>query len=70
MLDSGESQKEVIRPDFNQAIMIDFKGAEFISAIGFLLLREIDDSFRIIDPLRDYLKGLRSLIHTRTLWYR
>jgi hypothetical protein len=27
MLDSGESQKEVIRPDFNRAIMIDFQGA-------------------------------------------
>ena len=27
MLDSGASQKEVIRPDFNRAIMIDFQGA-------------------------------------------
>jgi hypothetical protein len=28
MLDSGESRKEVIRPDFNRAIMIDFQGAK------------------------------------------
>jgi len=27
MLDSGENQKEVIRPDFNRAIRIDFQGA-------------------------------------------
>jgi hypothetical protein len=25
VLDSGESPKEVIRPDFNRAIMIDFQ---------------------------------------------
>jgi hypothetical protein len=28
VLDSGESQKEVIRPDFNRSIMIDFHGAK------------------------------------------
>jgi hypothetical protein len=27
MLASGENQKEVIRPDFNRACMIDFLGA-------------------------------------------
>jgi trehalose-6-phosphatase len=31
MLDSGESRKEVIRPDFNRAIMIDFQGAKITS---------------------------------------
>ena len=35
MLDSGESQKEVIRPDFNRAIMIDFQGATISSDTGF-----------------------------------
>ena len=41
MLDSGESRKEVIRPDFNRAIRIDFQGAKITSDLGFLLLREI-----------------------------
>ena len=35
MLDSGESRKEVIRPDFNRAIMIDFQGAKITSDVGF-----------------------------------
>jgi hypothetical protein len=51
VLASGESQKEVIRPDFNRAIMIDFQGAKITSDVGFLLVREIDERFRIIDPM-------------------
>ena len=31
MLDSGESQKEAIRPDFNRTIVIDFQGAQITS---------------------------------------
>jgi hypothetical protein len=40
MLDSGESRKEVIRPEINRAIMIDFQGAKITSDVGFLLVRE------------------------------
>ena len=65
MLDSGESRKEVIRPDFNRAIMIDFQGAKITSDVGFLLLREIDDRFKIIDPMQDCLEDLRSHSHTK-----
>ena len=65
MLDSGESRKEVIRPDFNRAIMIDFQGAKITSDVGFLLLREIDDRFRIIDPMKECLEDLRSPTHTK-----
>ena len=53
MLGCGESQKEAIRPDFNRAIMIDFQGAKITSDVGFLLMREIDERFRIIDPMKD-----------------
>ena len=28
MLGSGESEKEVIRPDFNRSILVDFLGAQ------------------------------------------
>jgi len=65
VLDSGENQKEVIRPDFNRAIMIDFQGAKITSDVGFLLMREIDDRFRIIDPMKDCLDDLRLPTHTK-----
>ena len=51
MLGSGESRKEAIRPDFSRAIRIDFLGATISSDTGFILLREVDERFRIIDPL-------------------
>jgi hypothetical protein len=65
MLGYGETQKEAIRPDFNRAIMIDFQGAQITSDVGFLLVREIDDRFKIIDPMKDCLEDLRSPTHTR-----
>ncbi len=65
MLGSGESQKEAIRPDFNRAIMIDFQGAQITSDVGFLLVREIDDRFKIIDPMKDCLEDLRLPSHMR-----
>jgi hypothetical protein len=65
MLASGESPKEVIRPDFKRAIMIDFQGATLSSDTGFILLREIDERFRIIDPMKDCLEDLRSPAHTK-----
>jgi hypothetical protein len=65
MLANGEGQKEVIRPDFNRAIMIDFQGAKITSDVGFLLVREIDERFQIIDPMQDGLEALRSPSHTK-----
>jgi hypothetical protein len=65
VLDSGESQDEAIRPDFNRAIMIDFQGATISSDTGFILLREVDERFRIIDPIKDCLKDVRSPAHTK-----
>ncbi len=65
MLASGESWKEVVRPDFNQAIRIDFQGAQITADTGFLLLRGIDDRFRIIAPMEECLEDLRSSTHTK-----
>jgi hypothetical protein len=65
MLDSGESQKEVIRPDFNRSIMIDFHGATITSDVGFLLMREMDERFKIISPMGDCLEDLRSSTHSK-----
>ena len=65
MLNSGESQKKVVRPDFNRTIMIDFHGATITSDVGLLLMREIDDRFKIIAPMGDCLEDLRCPKHTR-----
>jgi hypothetical protein len=65
MLDSGESRKEVLRPDFNRAFMIDFQGAKITSDLGFFLLREIDDRFKMIAPMGDCLEDFRSSTHTK-----
>jgi hypothetical protein len=65
MLASGGSRKGVIRPDFNRSIMIDFMGATTTSDVGFLLMREIDDRFKIIAPMGDCLEDLRSPAHTK-----
>jgi hypothetical protein len=65
VLGSGESQREAIRPDFNRAIMIDFQGAIISSDTGFILLREEDERFKIIDPVKNCLEDLRLPSHTR-----
>lgn len=65
MLVSGERQKDVIQPDFNRSIMIDFQGAKISSDTGFILLREVGERFRILGPMNDCLEDLRSPIHTR-----
>jgi len=65
VLANGEGQKDVIRPDFNRAIMIDFQGAKISSDTGFLLLREVDEGFSIIQPMRDCLEDLRLPTHTK-----
>jgi len=65
VLGCGETQKEAIRPDFNRAIMIDFQGATISSDTGFILLREVDERFRIIDTIQDCLEDPRSPAHTK-----
>jgi len=62
MVGSGEEGSKTIRPEFNRSIMIDFQGAKITSDTGFLLLREIDDRFRVIAPRA----GLKVLEHALT----
>ena len=40
MLAIGERQNEVIHPEFDRSISIDFQGATITSDTGFLLLRQ------------------------------
>lgn len=65
MLDRGRSGKEVIRPDFNRAIMRDFQGAQITSDTDFLLWIEVDDCFKIMRTIQEGLKGLRSPQHNK-----
>ena len=45
--------------------MIDFQGAAISSDTGFILLREVDERFKIIDPMKDCLEDPRSPAHTK-----
>jgi hypothetical protein len=45
-------------------IQSDFNRTKITSDFGFLLLREIDELFTIIDPKKDCLADLRSVTHT------
>jgi hypothetical protein len=68
MLARCANQPELIRPDFNRAIRIDFPGGRITSAIGFLPLREMDERFRIIEARQDCPEDLRSPTHTQHAW--
>jgi len=63
-LDRGENRREVLRPDFNRSLMIDFHGARITADVGFLLVRQADERFKIIEPRQDCLEDLR--LSTRT----
>jgi hypothetical protein len=51
MSGSGERERETIRPEFDRSIVMDFQGAKITSDTGFLVLREIDERFGILDPI-------------------
>jgi hypothetical protein len=65
MLGNGEAQKEAIRPDFNRDIFIDFAGAKITSDAGFLLMREVDQRFGIIESGCGHLVDDRSASHKK-----
>jgi Transposase DDE domain group 1 len=62
---SGEEQNETIRPQFDGSIMIDFQWAKITSDTGFLLLREIDERFDILDLMDRELENTRSWVHSK-----
>ncbi len=55
----------MIRPDFNRSIKLDFQGATLTSDTGFLLLREVDERFKILSSIGEKLEDLRSPSHTK-----
>ena len=64
MSDSGEEQREAIRPEFDRSIMIDFQGAKITFDTGFLLLRETDERFGILGSIESELQDTRSWVHS------
>ena len=65
MLGNGEAQKEAIRPDFNKSIFIEFAGAKITSDAGFLLMREVDQRFGIIESGCSHIVDDRSASHKK-----
>ena len=55
----------MIRSDFNRSIKLDFQGAMLTLDTGFLLLREVDERFKIISSVEKWLEDFRSPSHTR-----
>ena len=70
MLGNGEAQKEAIRPDFNRSIFIDFSGAKITSDARFLLMREVDQRFGIIESGCSQLVDNRSASHKKHTFSR
>jgi hypothetical protein len=44
----GEGKNDVLRPDFDRSIMMDFQGAKLSLDTGFLLMRELDQRHNVI----------------------
>jgi hypothetical protein len=65
MSGSGEKERETIRPEFNRSIMIDLQGSKTTSDTGFLLLREMNERFGILDPMGSELEDGRSWVHSK-----
>lgn len=65
MLVNGEAQKDAVRPNFNRSIFVDFAGAKITSDAGFLLMREIDQRFGIIEGGGTHLVDKRSTSHKK-----
>ena len=62
---AGERGKRVIQPDFNRSIKLDFQSATLTPDTGFLLLREVDERFKIISCVEKWLEDPRSPSHTK-----
>jgi len=63
MVGCGEKERKTIRPEFDRSIMIDFQGAKIASDTGSLLLKEVDEPFRILGPIESELEDTRSCVH-------
>jgi hypothetical protein len=61
----GEREKGPIHLNFNRSIKMDFQGAALLSNTGFLLLREIDKWFGIIEAMGEALEEYRSPSRTK-----
>ncbi len=59
MIMVGERQ-EAIRPQFDRSISVDFQGATITSDTGFLLFRQVDERYRILERVASKICDPRS----------
>lgn len=62
---SGDEQKETVRPQFDNSIMIDYQAAKIASDRRLLLPREINKRFVILGPMDSELEDTRSWVHSK-----
>ncbi len=60
----GDKQSGTIRPYFDRSIRIDFQSAKITTDTGFLLMREIDQRFNILNRVASQIDDPRSIRHT------
>jgi len=60
----AERQEGTICPEFDRSISIDFHGGKINSDTGFLLLRQVDERYKILDRVASRIKNPRSPAHT------
>ena len=60
----GERQNEAIHPSFDRSISIDFRGAKITSDTGFLLMRQVDEKFELLEQAASGIDDPRSASHT------
>ena len=64
MIGVGERQNGAIHPSFDRSISIDFKDAKITSDTGFVLMRQIDERFKLLEPAASGIDDPRSPRHT------
>ena len=60
----GERQNEAFHPSFDRSISIGFKGAKTASDAGFFLIGQVDERFKLPEPVSSGIEDPRSASHT------
>src|SRR5215210_6871723 len=61
----GDCQTELLRPQFDRRLRLEFHGANVTSDAGLLAYRELDDALQLTDSAADVLRDTRTGRNTR-----